>query len=77
MKVSWQVTGVRQDAYAKAHPLRVEVQKPERERGFYLNPELYGAPQEKQIEWARHPQRMKRIKEGQAKHAQATKPQPE
>jgi hypothetical protein len=76
MKVSWQVTGVRQDAYAKAHPLRVEVQKPQRERGFYIHPELYGAPEEKQIEWARHPQMRKRIKEDRAKHAQATNPQP-
>jgi len=28
---------------------------------------LYGAPPEKQIEWARHPQMMKRIQEMQAK----------
>jgi hypothetical protein len=30
VKVSWQVTGVRHDAYAEAHPLQVEVNKPER-----------------------------------------------
>jgi hypothetical protein len=30
VKVSWQVTGVRHDAYAQAHPLQVEVDKPER-----------------------------------------------
>ena len=47
MKVSWQVTGVRHDAYAKAHPLRVSVQKPKGERGYYLHPELYGVPMEK------------------------------
>jgi hypothetical protein len=35
----------------------------ERSRGFYIHPELYGAPQEKQIEWARHPQTMTWIKE--------------
>jgi hypothetical protein len=63
MKVSWQVTGARQDPYAKAHPLNVEVQKPERERGYYFHPELYGAPPEKNVEWARHPEVMKRIKE--------------
>jgi len=44
MKVSWQVTGVRHDAYAKAHPLVVEVKKSEKERGHYLNPDAYGAP---------------------------------
>jgi hypothetical protein len=26
-KVSWTVTGIRQDAYAKAHPMQVEVDK--------------------------------------------------
>lgn len=62
VKVSWQITGVRQDAYAKAHPLIVEEEKETRLRGYYLHPELYGAPDEKQIEWARHPQTMKRLK---------------
>jgi hypothetical protein len=52
---------VRQDAFAKEHPLVVELEKQGRLRGFYIDPELYGAPPEKQIEWARHPQTMKRI----------------
>ena len=30
VKVSWQVTGVRHDAYANAHPMQVEVDKPQR-----------------------------------------------
>jgi len=63
VKVSWQVTGVRQDAYAKAHPLVVEEEKDSRTQGFYIHPELYGAPAEKQIEWGRHPEMMKRLKE--------------
>jgi len=67
VKVSWQVTGVRQDAYAKAHPLVVEQEKEDRVRGFYIHPDLYGAPQEKQIEWARHPQMMKKMREMRAK----------
>jgi hypothetical protein len=50
-KVSWQVTGVRQDPYAKAHPLVVEREKEPRLKGFYIHPELYGQPEEKQIEW--------------------------
>jgi hypothetical protein len=49
MKVSWQVTGVRHDAYANAHPLQVTVDKPESERGYYIHPELYGASQEKSL----------------------------
>jgi hypothetical protein len=61
VKVSWQVTGVRRDAYARAHPLVVEQQKETGLRGYYIHPELYGAPLEKQIEWARHPQMMKQL----------------
>jgi hypothetical protein len=41
LKVSWQVTGIRQDAYAEAYPIPVEPMKPEGERGTYLHPELY------------------------------------
>jgi len=48
-KVSWQVTGVRHDAYADAHRLVVEEYKPDEERGFYLHPELHGQPAEKSL----------------------------
>ncbi len=58
-KVSWQVTGVRQDAYAKAHPLIVEREKPASERGFYTHPELYGQPAARQTQYARHPEAMR------------------
>jgi hypothetical protein len=43
-KVCWQVTGVRHDAYARKHPLRVERAKKPRDRGKYLNPEAFGKP---------------------------------
>ena len=66
VKVSWQVTAVRQDPYAKAHPLVVEQEKPARERGFYQNPEVYGQPAEKQTEWGRRPQLMQHLKEMRA-----------
>ena len=62
VKVSWQITAVRQDAFAKAHPLVVEVAKPERERGYYIHPELYGQPEEKGIAWARNAKVMQQIK---------------
>jgi hypothetical protein len=74
VKVSWQVTGVRQDAYAKANPLVVEQEKEERLRGYYIHPDLYGAPPEKQIEWARHPQMMKKMQEIRAKQQAAVRP---
>ena len=46
VKVSWQVTGIRHDAYADAHRVVVEEEKPEKERGTYLHPELFGAQPE-------------------------------
>ena len=42
VKVSWQVTGIRQDASARALPTRVEEEKSEAERGLFLHPEHYG-----------------------------------
>jgi hypothetical protein len=53
-KVSWQVTGVRQDAYAKAHPLVVEQVKSPQEKGLYKHPELYGQSSTKGIGAKRH-----------------------
>jgi hypothetical protein len=63
LKISWQITGIRQDAWANAHRIPVEEEKDAHERGFYIHPELYGAPPEKQIEWAHNPEFMKRMKE--------------
>ncbi len=42
MRVSWQVTGIRQDPYAQANRIPVEKEKPEAERGVYIHPEVYG-----------------------------------
>ncbi len=47
VEVSWQVTGIRQDPYAVAHPIEVEVEKPKSERGTYLNPLEWGQPESK------------------------------
>jgi hypothetical protein len=49
LEVSWMVTGIRQDAYAKAHPIVVEQEKPTSEKGLYLNPVEWGQPEEKGI----------------------------
>jgi len=49
VKVSWQVTGIRHDAYADAHRVEVQVEKPPQEQGRYLHPELFGAPAEQAI----------------------------
>lgn len=53
MKVSWQVTGIRKDAWASANPFNVEVEKSAEEKGLYINPELHNAPKEKSIREAR------------------------
>ncbi|MFN8623747.1 MAG: hypothetical protein U0869_23645 [Chloroflexota bacterium] len=42
LKVCWQVTGVRQDAYARKHRIKVDTPKKADERGKYLNPEAFG-----------------------------------
>jgi hypothetical protein len=63
MRVSWQVTGIRQDAWANAHRIPVEQEKSAGERGYYLHPELFGQPEQKGIQWARDPEAMQRIKE--------------
>jgi hypothetical protein len=47
MKVSWQLTGIRKDPWAQAHPLAVEEEKPANERGSYRHPEVYNQPEEK------------------------------
>jgi len=76
VKVSWQVTGIRQDAYANANPMQVEKDKPEKERGYYLNPELFDQPEEKGVEWAHNPEMMRRNKEEREKTKQDKPAQP-
>jgi hypothetical protein len=48
-KVSWQVTGIRQDAYANIHRIPVEEDKPAAEKGTYLSPDLFAAPPERAL----------------------------
>jgi hypothetical protein len=56
VKVSWQVTGIRQDAWANAHRIPLEVDKPAEYQGHYLHPELFGHTGEPSIGEA-HPSR--------------------
>ena len=41
VKISWQVTGIRKDAYAEKHRIVPEVEKAEKEKGTYLYPDSY------------------------------------
>ena len=50
--VSWQVTGIRQDAWAKAHRVAAEVEKPVSQRGKYLTPLEHGQPATMGIRYA-------------------------
>jgi hypothetical protein len=59
-RVSWQVTGIRHDAYANAHRIPVEQDKPAVEQGLYLTPELFQQPAEKAIGYERQQTAMKR-----------------
>lgn len=47
LEVSWQVTGIRQDAFANANRVPVEVDKAEAARGTYLHPAAFGQPNER------------------------------
>ena len=56
VEVSWQVTGVRHDAYAQANPIVVEKFKPTEEQGKYLYPAGFGAGEEKRIGHLKRPE---------------------
>jgi hypothetical protein len=49
VEVSWQVTGIRRDAYANAYRIPVEEDKTAQEQGYYLHPEVFGQPESKSI----------------------------
>jgi hypothetical protein len=53
LKVSWQVTGVRQDPWANANRFPTEKEKPADEQGYYLHPEVYGQPKSMGVEATR------------------------
>ena len=56
VKVSWQVTGIRQDAWANAHRLPTEVDKSDKEKGHFIHPELFGHKGEPSVIEIAHPQ---------------------
>jgi hypothetical protein len=62
VEVSWQVTGIRQDAFARAHPVQVEQDKPMIERGRYLAPVEHGQPKSLGIGYDKQGERHPRCK---------------
>lgn len=61
MEVSWQVTGVRQDAYANENRIQVEEFKKPEERGKYLHPTAFGQPKEMGISHSEELKRQEQI----------------
>jgi hypothetical protein len=53
-EVYWQLTGIRKDAWADAHRIPVEEDKPAAERGLYLHPTEHGQPVAKGIDAVRN-----------------------
>jgi hypothetical protein len=51
VKVSWQVTGIRKDAYAEANRVVVEMEKMGEEKGTYIHPELFGKDKTKGVNY--------------------------
>jgi hypothetical protein len=49
--VSWQVTGIRRDAWANANRIEVELDKRREDRGRYLHPTEHGQPASKGVDW--------------------------
>jgi hypothetical protein len=58
VQVSWQVSGVRNDPFARKIGFQAEQTKGDRERGYYLSPEAYSQPESKGIAWQRAPERV-------------------
>lgn len=50
VEVSWLVTGIRHDPAAEKYRTQAEQDKPASEKGYYLQPELYGQPPSKSVD---------------------------
>jgi hypothetical protein len=61
VKVSWQVTGIRQDPWAVAHRMAAEEEKAAEDKGRYVHPELWGQPEEARVHWS--PSQIDRLEE--------------
>ena len=59
VKVSWQVTGIRNDPYAKQNRVIAEEEKSPRDKGSYLHPEVYGLDKSRSV----HPKTKSKSKE--------------
>ncbi len=51
LKVSWMVTAVRNDNFARSNPVKIESNKKSDEVGYYLHPESFGLSEEKGMDY--------------------------
>jgi hypothetical protein len=73
MEVSWQVTGIRNDVYARNHRIEVEVPKKEKEQGKYIFPKDYDKPESMGIDY----EKQRRLQEQQRKEESKLKAEQE
>jgi len=66
-EVSWQVTGIRKDAFANTHRIPVEQAKTPTEQNHYLEPELFGQPESQAIKNTHLPEAIEAITAPQVK----------
>jgi hypothetical protein len=59
LEVSWQVTGIRKDAYAEKYRIPVEEMKPVTERGKYLRPDVFGLPESRGVDYQKNIEALK------------------
>jgi len=70
VEVSWQVTGIRQDKWAEANRIQVEVDKLPDQKGLYLHAAEYGLPVDKSVD-------REQIREAEKHRAERDTQQPE
>jgi hypothetical protein len=51
MEVSWMITAVRKDNFAKSNPIKIEEEKQSEDKGYYLHPEAFGLSAERGIDF--------------------------
>ncbi|HEX9655502.1 MAG TPA: hypothetical protein VGB89_01150 [Bacteroidota bacterium] len=73
LEVSWQVTGIRKDAYAEKNRIPVEEEKTGKERGRYLHPEAFGLSKDRGITWLHQPKPPQVVEEREEQNGEINK----
>jgi hypothetical protein len=76
LRVSWQVTGIRKDAWANKHRIKVDTAKRSKDRGRFLNPGVHGAARSQAIGYRKPPKPSKRARDEAREVTRAPLPVP-